>query len=60
MALPDLLLYRDICIDQNMSRGFIGLSNSRNSFFRLIARVSVVVKVDDNDLSGSGQYASCP
>ncbi len=59
MALSDLLLYRDIYSNQNMSCGFVGLSNSRNSFFRLIAQVSVVVEVDDNDLSDSGQYDSC-
>ncbi len=60
MAFPNLFLYCDICIDQNMSYGFIKLSNSRNSFFRLIARASVIVEVDDNDLSGLGQDDSCP
>ena len=56
MALLDLLLYCDICTNQNMSCGFIRLSNLRNFFFCLIAQASVIVKVDDNDLSGSDQY----
>ncbi len=59
MALPDLLLYCDICINKNMSCGFIELFNSRNSFFRLIAQASIVVEVNNHDLSGLSQCDSC-
>lgn len=52
VTLPDLLLYFNICTNKNMSREFIKLSNLRNLFLCLITQANIVVKIDNNNLSG--------